>query len=65
MENTHRRKQTEKPDRRDHFVWNAGDLEFLGNFPIEFPTSEQRDESRPANPAKKDDADQIALDLKD
>jgi hypothetical protein len=65
METTRRRKPAEQPDRRNHFVWNEGDLEFLGNFPIVSPASEQHDESRPANPVQKDDADQIAIDLKD
>jgi hypothetical protein len=65
MEHKGRRKQTEKPDRSQHFVWNAGDLEFLGNRPIELPISEQREEARPAKSAKDGDADQIASDRKD
>jgi hypothetical protein len=65
MENTGRRQHSEKSDRRNHCVWNTGDLEFLGNHPIVFPAPKQHEEARPANPAKNDEAHQIALDLKD
>lgn len=37
-------------DRRSHFVWEEGDLEYLGNFPQDTPAEDDDDEEEADKP---------------